>query len=146
MRGGAVATGADDPDEDGPDDADDLAELPPPVRFRGLPSATGLMGREDDDCPHRIATGPMDDGSEPEAVAPPALTRVGEGSRDEHYRTFLRDARTHLEALRSWSAWLKQREEVFLVEMWDKHGVDGVAAQIDRTVESLRWVAGNLVW
>ena len=104
------------------------------------------MGREDDDVPHRIAIGPMDDGSELEAVAPPALRWVGEGSPGERYRTFLRDARTHLEALRSWSDWLKQRDEIFLVEMWDKHGVDGDAAQINRTVESLRWVAGNLEW
>lgn len=163
MRAGAVAAGADEPDEDGPDDADDLAALPPPARFRDLPPATMLTGGGDDDSLDRIASGlmeveaedgdsfdwiataPMEVGGEP-GVAVPDAQPVGEGLPGERYRTSLRDARTHLEAIQCWADWLKQRDELFLVEMWDKHGVDGVTAQIDRTVESLRWVAGNLVW
>ncbi|MBY0457527.1 MAG: hypothetical protein K2V38_09340 [Gemmataceae bacterium] len=141
-RAGAVATGADEPDEDGPDADDDLAELPPPARFRDLPPATGLMGN-DEDGHSRIATALME--VEP-GVAVFATEHAGEESPGERYRTLLREAVTHLDALRCWADWLKQRDEVFLVEMWDKHGVDGVAALIDRTVESLRWVAGNLEW
>jgi hypothetical protein len=162
-RGGAVAAGADDPDEDGPDDADDLAELPPPDRFRDLPPATMLTGHEDDDGLDRIATGlmeveaddhdgldriaagPMEVEAEPEVVVL-APEPVGEGSPGEHYGTFLQDALNHLEALQRWADWLHQRDEFFRVEMWHKYGVDGVAGQIDRTVESLRWVAENLVW
>lgn len=144
-RGGAVATGADDPDEDDPDAADDLAELPPPACFVGLPPATGLMDSAEDDTCHRVACGPMEVEAEPEVVIFDPET-VGERSPGERYGTLLRDAQTHLEALQSWADWLKQRDEVFLVEMSYTHGVNGVAAQIKRTVEGLRWVAENLEW
>lgn len=172
-QGGLVATGCGDPDEDGPDDSDDLAELPAPAHYRDRPPASRSVRHEGDEVPHRIAvgpmghgseteafaplvghdgvtyrigTGPVDDGLEYEAVVPPGHTRAGGGSPGERYKTLLRDARTHLVALRSWSDWLKQRDEIFLVEMWDKHGVDGDAAQISQAVESLRWVAENLEW
>ena len=99
----AVAAGADDPDEEGPDDTDDLAVLPQPDAFPHLAPATGLLGDDPEQEPPPMPIGPLEVEAEPEDENPPPVTGpLEDGSPEERYRLLLVNARQQMEGLRSW--------------------------------------------
>jgi hypothetical protein len=146
---GAVALVGDDPfdpDDEGPDDSDDLAGLPGPASFCDPPPATGLL-EEDGGGQPPMPTGPLEVEGEPEDVKPPAATAPLDGELpEEQYKLCLAKARHQMECLRAWADWLMGLKVASLSEMWRKHGVAGVVEDIDLTIERLRWVQENLEW
>lgn len=141
-----VASAADDdPDDEGPDDSDDLAGLPGPASFCEPPPATGLLGEDDSEEPPPLPTGPLEVEGEPEDVKPPPATApLDGGSPEERYKLSLAKARHQMQCLRSWADWLMGLKVASLSEMWRKHGVGGVVDDIDLTIDRLRWVRENL--
>jgi hypothetical protein len=148
-RPDAVASAADDPfgpDDEGPDDSDDLAGLLGPASFCDPPPAIGLLVEDGGEQPP-MPTGPLEGEGEPEdAKPPPATAPLDDALSEERYKLSLAKARHHMQCLRSWADWLMVQKVSSLSEMWRKHGDAAVVEDIDLTIERLRWVRQNLEW